>query len=150
GVFRIGHESATSGELFEDFLETVDHSQIEKIWFDLKNLSGTNYQHVLQALESLDAKFGLKNRLILESGTTQKWFKLFRDAGWHTSYYAPTSKMIKLIKNNDIDGMEALADTIASQAKVQNLAAVSFDHRAYPFIKQYLERKLAPYVVYHS
>src|SRR5690606_11412791 len=86
GVFRIGHESATSGELFEDFLETVDHSQIEKIWFDLKNLSGTNYQHVLQALESLDAKFGLKNRLILESGTTQKWFKLFRDAGWHTSY----------------------------------------------------------------
>src|SRR5690606_31967373 len=88
--------------------------------------------------------------LILESGTRHEWFKIFRDKGWHTSYYAPTGKIVELLKNEDTVGMEALAATMAAQVRAQDVAAVSYDHRAYPFIKQYLEQGLSPSIVYHS
>lgn len=148
--FLVGHEKKTSGKLFNDFLASVNVDEIKKIWLDLKNLSTNNYLDVLQALEELDQRYALKNRIILESGTTHTWFSLFRQHGWHTSYHAPTGKIVKLLKNGDTIGMEDLAKIMADQTVTQNVAAVSFDHRAYPFIKTYLEPKLSENVVYHS
>jgi len=150
GFFQVGHDEATAGERFDVFLDSVDSSAIEKIWFDLKNLNESNYPAVLKALEELDSQYALKERIILESGTTQEWFKIFGDSGWRTSYYAPTGKMIEMLANNDTSGMHLLADAIAAQIKSQNVSAISFDHRGYPFIKEYLEAKLAPHIVYHS
>lgn len=148
--FLIGHESKTSGERFDFLLDSVQTDQIQKIWFDLKNLNEDNYQAVLTELEALDRRYGLKNRIILESGTRHEWFKIFRENGWHTSYYAPTSRIVGLLKDDDKAGMEELAQSMVLQVHKQNVAAVSFDHRAYPFIKEYLEPLLDPDIVYHS
>lgn len=148
--FRIGHESATSGLPFEAYLDSINVSEVRKIWFDLKNLTAENYQEVLAALQSLDDRYALKDRLILESSTTGDWFKIFREEGWHTSYYTPTDRIVELLARNNISELNELAQQIAAQVEVQNVAAVSFDHRGYSFIKQYLESKLAKDVVYHS
>lgn len=61
----------------------------------------------------------------------------------------PTDKIVKLLKDNNITKMNELASTIASQTKLQNLSAVSFDNRLYPFVKEYLEPLIDKNVVYH-
>lgn len=46
--------------------------------------------------------------------------------------------------------MEKLAVKIAKQLEIQNVAAISFDSRLYPFVKIFLESKLSKDIVYHS
>jgi hypothetical protein len=57
---------------------------------------------------------------------------------------------MKLLQNKDTANMEKFAIKIAKQAKSQNLSAVSFDHRLYPFVKTHLENKISDKIVYHS
>ena len=98
----------------------------------------------------LDNKFGIKEKFIIESRTTLPFFKELKKEGWHTSYYAPTETIVKLLSENNVKGMGQLATEIAEQSKVQNLSAISFDNRLYPFIKRYLEPLITNDIVYHT
>lgn len=148
-TFQVGHNQGLMGLGLEEFLSRVDYQQIERIWLDFKNLNQSNYQKALERLEYLDKKFDVKRKFIVESGANSEFFKELREKGWHTSYYMPTKKIIKLLNEDDKVKMKELATQIAKQTKAQNVAAVSFDYNLYPFIKQYLEPLISDDIVYH-
>ncbi len=147
--FQMGHHSGVMGVKMEDFLLSVKHSDIQRIWFDFKNLNQENHKAAIKRLEYLDRKYDIKKKFIVESGTTDPFFKEFRKAGWHTSYYMPTRRIAEMLKEKKIFELKKLATQIAKQVKSQNVSAVSFDHRLYPFVKQYLESLIDKNIVYH-
>ena len=149
-TFQVGHNQGLMGLGLEEFLSRVDYQQIERIWLDFKNLNQSNYQKALERLEYLNKKFDVKRKFIVESGTNSEFFKELRKNGWHTSYYMPTKKIIKLLNEEDKVKMQELAAQIARQTKTQDVAAVSFDYNLYPFIKQYLEPLISDEIVYHA
>ncbi len=148
-TFRMGHNHGVMGIGLEQFLQSVNYFKIERIWLDFKNLNEDNYKLALEQLEYLNKKFDIKRKIIIESGTVKVFFKEMRRAGWHTSYYMPTRKIIKLIEDNNINVMRQLAIQIANQTKLQNISAISFDSLLYPFIKKYLEPLIDKNIVYH-
>lgn len=148
-VFQMGHNHGVMGITMEEFLKSVDYLEIERLWLDFKNLNHENYKEAIERLEYLDGKYDIKKKFIVESGTTAPFFKEVRKAGWHTSYYMPTGKIVKLLKDKNTIEMIKLAKIIDKQTKEQNVSAISFDHRLYPFVKQYLEPFLNVDVVYH-
>lgn len=147
--FYIGHDSDVMGLKMENFLLSINFQKIQKVWMDFKNLNQDNYTQVIERLHYLDKKYQIKKKFIVESSTTSPFFKEIRKAGWHTSYYMPTRRIINLLKQKNHKEMENLAIDIARQTKIQNLSAISFDHRLYPFIKNHLESKLSNEIVYH-
>ena len=148
-TFQVGHNQGLMGLGLEEFLSRVDYQQIERIWLDFKNLNQSNYKKALERLEYLDKKFDVKRKFIVESGAKSEFFKELKGKGWHTSYYMPTEKIIKLLNEDNKVKMQELATQIAKQTKMQNVAAVSFDYNLYPFIKQYLEPLISNDIVYH-
>lgn len=149
--FIVGHDqSALSGISFSQFLSSASISEIRKIWMDFKNLTEENYEKALIRLGYLDRIFSLKEKLIIESSAKGSFFNKFHEEGWHISYYLPTKEIIKLLDEEKVDAMEALAKSISEQSKVQNLSAVSFDSRLYSFVKKYLEPTLPDEIVYHT
>ena len=148
--FFVTHGNTKSAVDLETFLGQTNIDSIQKIWFDLKNLKKNNYKEVLKRLQYLDEKFGLKNKSIIESSSTSLFFKEFSDAGWHISYYLPTKVIVELIQNKEVVKMKLLAVKIAKQIRIQNVSAVSFDNRLYPFVKQYLEIKIPDEIDYHT
>ena len=147
--FQMGHNDGVMGIKMEEFLLSVEYSEIERVWLSVKNLNQNNYREAIKRLEYLDKKYNVKKKFIVESGTTTAFFKEVREAGWHTSYYMPTEKIVKLLKDKNTTEMKKLAKKIADQTISQNVSAVSFDHRLYPFVKQYLEPLIDKSVVYH-
>ena len=147
--FQVGHNHGVMGMKIEHFLSSIPYPEIERVWLDFKNLNKKNYKQAIERLEELDSKFDLKRKFIVESGTTLAFFKEFKKAGWHTSYYMPTEKIVNQLKENKVAEMKKLAVKIANQIKSQNLSAVSFDHRLYSFVKQYLEPLISEHIVYH-
>jgi len=148
-AFQVGHNHGVMGVSFEKFLTSVDSLEIQRVWFDFKNLNTKNYKDALFALNKLDEKYSLKNRLIIESGTKEKFFKKFRENNWHTSYYLPTETVVEFLRKKDKQGMKKLSVQIAKQVENQKLSAVSFDSRLYLFVKEYLELKISKKIVYH-
>lgn len=148
-TFIVNHNKGMGDTDLDKFLSYIDTTKIQRVWLDFKNLNEENYVQALERLEHLSNKYQIKDKFIVESGTTKKFFKLVRSKGRHTSYYLPTGKIVKLLKDNNVSGMEGTAKTIAHQTVVQELSAVSFDHRLYPFVKKYLEPKISNNIVYH-
>ena len=97
----MGHNDGVMGTDLETFLASVPADSIQKIWLDFKNLNEVNHIQALHELERLDKIFNLKNKAILESGWKAEEFKVFREAGWMTSYYLPTKKAVEALQRND-------------------------------------------------
>ena len=148
-VFQVGHNHGEMGIGLEEFLSRVNYNNIQRVWLDFKNLDENNYKKALGRLQYLDNKFNIKNKFIIESGTTAEFFKEFKKEGWHTSYYMPTKTIVKLLKDRNKMEMEKLATKIAKQVELQDLSAVSFDDRLHPFVKKYLEYRITDKIVYH-
>jgi len=148
-TYTVEHDKDMGDTELDKFLSYIDTTKIQQVWLDFKNLNAKNYTQALERLEYLDNKYHIKDKFIVESGTTKEFFKLIRAKGWHTSYYLPTNKIVKLLKDNNISGMESISEKIAYQTQIQALSAVSFDHRLYPFVKKYLEPKITNNIVYH-
>jgi hypothetical protein len=150
GNFKIGKDTnEMSGLTIEQFIVAKSQEEIARISIDIKNLTKENYRTALNRLNYLGKKFSLKNKLIIESETEEGFYKEFQKAGWHTSYHLPTDKIIKLLNENKTEDAKSLAAGIFNQSKVQDLSAVSFDQKLYPFVKQYLEPLLSDDIVYH-
>ena len=147
--FQVGHNQGDMGGNLENLLSSVKFNEIKRVWLDLKNLDDNNYKNIIKRLEYLDSKLDIKEKLIIESGTTYPFFKELKSSGWHISYYAPTEAIVKMLEDSDVINMERLAIKMSSQSEAQNLSAISFDSRLYPFIKKYLEPLLRNEIIYH-
>lgn len=147
--FQVGHHKGVMGVDLETFLSSVNYKEIKRIWLDFKNLNKNNYKKAITRLEYLDDKFKLKSKIIFETGTKESFLKEIKNKGWHTSYYLPTNSIVKLLKEKNSLELKKIATKIAEQVSRQDLLAVSFDQRLYPFVKKYLESNIADDIVYH-
>ena len=148
--FRVGHNPPLMGVVGLDrFLESVEPGEIQRIWLDLKNLGPANVDAVLERLEELDARLGIKGKTLVESGTRDPSFRRIRRAGWETSYYLPTHTILRLLQGGQSAALDGLAEEIRRQIGVQATTAVSFDIRLHPFVRQHLEPIIPRRIVYH-
>jgi glucan phosphoethanolaminetransferase (alkaline phosphatase superfamily) len=148
--FAIGHNRSVSSDIpLEEFIASITPSRVKKILLDFKNLTEENAERAFETLNRLDKQFSLKNKLIIESETIGSFYGKYQEAGWHISYFLPTNEITPLIEGNKTNAMEDLAKSIFEQVAGQNLASISFDRRAYPFVKKYLEPLVSENIEYH-
>ena len=147
--FEVGHhEGVMTGMTLESFLEKVP-PDFEKIWLDIKNATNTTIPGINNRLLELDKKFGLKNRVIIETNNNSTFPSLLSNGGFHLSYYLPTEETL-VIMGEDDKVRKFHARKLAGIAESQNVSAVSFNLRLYKFVKDYLETKLHQEIVYHT
>ncbi|MAM34209.1 MAG: hypothetical protein CMH28_03950 [Micavibrio sp.] len=151
GVFKVSHDREDVHNLtLKDLLEYELPGKSMKIWLDVKNLGDQTFEGALSRLTELDVKYDLKDRVIVESSTRSEKFADLSNAGFHISYYLPTGHIDDLLEEKDENGLKAEAQRVSEQAKLQNLSAVSFDIKLYPFVTEYLEQLLPQDIVYHT
>ena len=149
GFFEVGHDAkAMTGMTLESFLEKVP-KDFEKIWLDIKRAATATIPSINERLQELDKKFGLKNRIIVETTNDSGAPSLLSDSGFHLSYYLPTNKTLRIMGEDD-KARKLHARQLADIAESQNVSAVSFDLRLYRFVRDYLEPELRPHMVYHT
>ena len=147
---HVGHDNQTAiGVCLVGFLKNIPVQEVKKIWVDLKNLNRKNYKKVLKSLSRIKKSLDIKEQFIIEVSSTIDELSVLSQDGYHTSYYLPTNKIIKMLKENDESAMKGLARRIIRQSHRQKLSALSFDYRAYPFVKNFVEPKLSSSIVYH-
>lgn len=131
-----GSEALTGGTLAQ-FLR-VENGKFTKLWLDLKNINATNINKIKERLDALDIRFNLKSRAMIESGMRTHEFSSLSVEGWYTSYYLPTHKILELIKENNGVKSNNYALELLKQLNNQAIGAISFDHRLYPYVEDYL------------
>ncbi|WP_457745713.1 hypothetical protein [Sulfurimonas sp.] len=142
GYFEIGHgKEHARGYTFEEYLREMPISEMKKIWMDVKNVSKGNTEQILQRLNYLNEKFGIKEIALFESKTTDSAYHLISDAGYYTSYYLP---------GYDEKGFKEHAQEIKKQIESQHVKAISFPSAQYPYVKKYVEPIISKSIVYHT
>jgi glucan phosphoethanolaminetransferase (alkaline phosphatase superfamily) len=147
--FRVGHHKGKMGHDLETFLNSIEHNELQKVWLDLKNLDKNNVKEVIEELKRLDHLFHIKEKALIESGTKDTIFQMLHQNGWKTSYYLPTNQIVELLESNNKESLKIFAKQISQQILKQQVSAISFDDRLYPFVKSYLEALISPSIVYH-
>ncbi len=150
-ILEVGHHPEVMGDVsIEQFLNSVNFTKIQKILFDIKNISLENHQILLQRLDYLDKHFGIKQKLILEFQVLDPFVSVFSKNGYHSSYYLPTEDTLALYEQNNKDEMKLLASRIAHLVSNYQFAAISFDKRLYHFVEKHLQPLLTDDIVYHT
>ncbi len=150
-VFRVKHNhDSLQAPTLEEYLRQAHLENVDKLWFDVKNLTNDNFEGIALRMQQLDSIFGLKNRVIFESSNTSMVLKQFREDGWQTAYYLPYWSIDKWIKANDTTAQKQYAESLSQQLEMQNVVAISFDVTCYPFVKEYLENIIPVDIVYHT
>ncbi len=148
--FVVGHDAENMSTMcFDTFLAQIQISELKKLWLDIKNLTSKNIAAQLLRLNQLSDKLALKQKVIFESSIESRDYRQVARAGYHTSYYLPTIELLALQTENDSAKLSRRAQQLAAQAKSQEVQAVSFDVRLYPFVKIHLEQLLPQHYVYH-
>jgi heptose-I-phosphate ethanolaminephosphotransferase len=137
-ILEVGHGEAgtMSGMDLKDFLDKVPGLENVKVWLDIKNLHAGSMKILRAKLDELNVLYPVKSRWVIESSTRDLDFYKIAEAGYHTSYYLPTSL---LDQNESTYAREA--NKIANQIRNQKVHAVSFDHGLYFFVDEYLKYK---------
>ncbi len=102
------------------------------IWLDFKNLDDSNARQALDHLIQLKDKFGLHNKVLIESARADL-LKSYTDSGFFTSYYTPMFNPYKL---ND-DKIKWWVDSLSFVIKNSKVNALSGYYFQYPFLHHY-------------
>ena len=150
-VFRVKHNrDSLHAPSLEEYLRQANLENVDKLWFDVKNLTNDNFEGIVLQMHQLDSRFDLKNRVIFESSNKSEILKYFRDNGWHTAYYLPYLSINKWIEEKDTTAQLQYAESLSHQLVMQDIAAISFDVSCYSFVKEYLENQISTDIVYHT
>ncbi len=140
--FDVGHDGLQDSinldleQMFE-FVYNKNKEQLNKnkkldvkFWIDFKNLTETNKIKALETMQRLCDKYNIPlNNLIIES-TSYEPLGVFKDAGFHTSYYVTYSEKQMQDKENTYKDLHNIANS-------NNIDYISFDYfQYYNFIKQ--------------
>jgi len=101
-------------------------------WLDLKNLDDSNYNAAVSALTDLRNKYGLTNKLLVESNRADL-LTAFSDSGFFTSYYTPMFNPYQVTDEEIKHWVDSLSSVI-SKSKVNALSGYYFQ---YPFLHHY-------------
>jgi hypothetical protein len=148
GFFQVGYKSRSENVNLDTFLSHIEHDEIQRMKLNLKNFNQSNYQKILKRLSYLDQKFNIKNKTIIESGTTSVLFNTIKKSGWKISFRINENMLYSSkIQNSHI----AMQDNtkILSQIKIQDPSILSFNSKIYPFVKKNLESELPQDILYN-
>jgi hypothetical protein len=125
-IFDVYHDPGKSIGLGLDNL--VQQYQQKKmtagIWLDIKNLSDANSIAALQSLNQLQKKYGLQNKLLIESNRADL-LSAFSGSGFFTSYYVPFFNPYKINEAEKKRWVDSISAVI-SRAKVNALSGYYF------------------------
>lgn len=148
----VGHDKEHMSDLclIDFFTHIPDKGELKMVWLDVKNLKTNNLKKMLVRLEKIEKKWGYKDEFIFETSMQHEDLKKISGAGYHTSYYLPTEKIIDLLKEDDSSDLKEMAEQVSEQTSKQKVDAVSFDERLYAFVKDHLEDLLPSDMGYHT
>jgi hypothetical protein len=132
--FYVAHDNTKqSSAKLDSLLQVYQRRGLKaSIWIDFKNLRDSNYVEALNGLVLLRNKYGLQNKILVESNRVNL-LKPFSDSGFFTSYYAP-------VFNPYICGSDSLkywVNLISQKLSSSSVTAISGYYFQYPFLKHY-------------
>ena len=132
--FDVHHDNFTSTGLdLDDLLQVYSARGLKaSIWLDLKNLRDTNNIQAVTELVRLRNKYGLANKILVESKRPQL-LKPFCDSGFATSYYTP---FFNPYLASD-DSLKHWADSLTAVINSSSVSALSGYYFQYPFLQHY-------------
>lgn len=133
-IFDVHHDPENSTGLgLETLLQLyADKKLSASVWLDFKNLDKDNQQQALAELIRLRHKFGLANKLLVESSQAAL-LSVYSDSGFYTSYYIPVFNPY-LISNDDV---KHWADSLSEIIRYSKVDALSGYYFQYPFLHRY-------------
>ena len=132
--FYVYHDSANiSSVTVDDLLDIYQRRNLTaSIWFDFKNLDYYNHEQSLKVFIGLREKYGLKNKMIIETSHIN-YLNSFCENGFFTSYYTPYFNPYELSEKERVK----IIDTISNNLKLYPVSALSGYYFQYPFLKKY-------------
>ena len=132
--FAVYHDSGAIATLGADsLLSAYANRKLQaNIWLDFKNLAGFNATYALEELNRLRNKYGLKEKIIVESSSAAN-LKVFCDSGYFTSYYVPFFNPYELEENDQI----GFIDSIHHELLKTPASAISGYYFQYPILKKF-------------
>lgn len=114
-----------------------------RLWMDLKNLDEANVDRIFAALLSLDAKYGLKQRMVIEIGSDFLDRRVLATdflqltAGWSLSLYLPTEQGLRCRDPSLTTSAEciALERRIIDTVRQFGFRHISFDAELFPWVR---------------
>jgi len=133
-IFDVHHDADKSiGQSLDGLLDIYQQKKLSaSIWLDLKNLDAANSTAALRSLIQLRDKYGLQNKLLVESGRAAL-LTAFSDSGFYTSYYTP---MFNPYQAKDAE-IRSMAESISNVIKNARVNALSGYYFQYPFLHYY-------------
>lgn len=133
-IFDVHHDADKSiGLNLDSQLQIYTKRGLQSsIWIDLKNLDDTNFAPALNELINLRTKYGLTDKLLVESSRADLLTAL-SNSGFFTSYYTPVFNPYKLSDAEVKHWVDSISSVI-DQSKVNALSGYYFQ---YPFLHHY-------------
>jgi heptose-I-phosphate ethanolaminephosphotransferase len=151
GYLEVGVDpNSGTGITLNDFLKLTPKSAGQKIWLNIKNITPENINGLTRHLLALDPKYGLKNKAVIESAGTDASFSKLSDAGFYTSYMLPGADLKKLVADANEKKLQAKAIELSRKIESQKVNSISFDHKFFPFVKNYLNKHINSRVDFHT
>ncbi|GAM57566.1 hypothetical protein JCM19231_2685 [Vibrio ishigakensis] len=139
GKLMLGHGQKTlSGQSLEEYL-AFENGQFEALWFDVKNLDQNNLEDVVEQLETLDSRYQIKPRTLVETSSTSLQIAKLSSLGWKMSYYLPTQLSQQLQQANEAE-ITDYAKGLFLQLKGQKMRSLSFDISLLSFVEESLKK----------
>ena len=132
--FEVHHDwnKATGLGLEDLFNQYKKRNLSASIWLDFKNLNDSNAKQALTYLIQVKNKFGLQNKLLVESNRIDL-LNNFADSGFFTSYYTPMFNPYKL----EDEKIKWWVDSLTFVIKNSKVNALSGYYFQYPFLHHY-------------
>lgn len=131
--FDVGHPPTPSiGLTLDDYFYKIPSIKNHAFWLDFKNLREDNKLNALKNILFIANKYGIKNRLIIESQNASS-LNVFTNEGFYTSYYIPVFKL-ENISSLEIQKYYVEMLDVLKNSKV---CAVSAASSQLPFLEKY-------------
>ena len=137
GEFLVYHPPVAShGLTLSAYLSAAASAPSLRLWLDWKNPHLGNIEAAVAQLESLDEKFKIRKRAIIEtaSDVTFTALKIISGRGFRHAYYVPTDEAVKCSATPSTPSCERLAEKVLSAASEIGASFLSFDGRARQFM----------------
>jgi len=134
--FEVHHDpDKPTGLSLETLMQAYHDKKLRaSFWLDFKDLNKENQQQALTELSRLRGKFGLMNKLLVESSQAEL-LGPFTDSGFFTSYYTPPFNPY-LIGRDEIKYWTDSLSAVIRQSRVNALSGYyyqySFLHECFP------------------
>jgi heptose-I-phosphate ethanolaminephosphotransferase len=146
GVFRVFHSPAPdTGLTLEAMLAASRNRPDLRYWLDWKNASGQNLGAAMARLEELDQRFGLRRRILVETGAhlLSPASGQVSERGFEHAYYLPTDEVLGCLEECGRRGRDELAARLSARIRSGGFTALTFDWRLAPFVEEELAAVIA-------